>query len=305
MKFFQLATAAVTFLTAFVGAQQNGTIDQGSNAFNMSAINGTWHVAGLTKSLLHDFDLLTEYYNFSIKCPQIYITGNSTNVSYIQPSFNLEWYNDTLKSNQTANVSFSGLMTLENVTSATQANFSVLMAIPSMNQSYSTNSLARMLAANSPYSSSSSSSKNFTAGNVTNPLPNGPDFSAIFSFNLTSSNGSVYDIALLTASNFTNLNETNQNSSLYRRQLAPSAPQNMTNQVYRVLLTNNTTPLNETAFNSTIQAYGDTATNVTWIQDTCNSTQSSSSSSSSTRSSSSRTRSASATQTSATYATLF
>ncbi|KAI8387040.1 hypothetical protein BD560DRAFT_486587 [Blakeslea trispora] len=305
MKPFQIFTTAIGLLATTVFAQQGSTIDQ-SSAFNLSAINGTWHVAGLTDTLLSDFADLSQYFNFSIKCPQVYITGNSTNVSYVQPSFNLEYYNESLGMNQTANISLSGLMTLENVTSATQANFSVLLALPSMNDSsssYSTNSLAKILAVGSS-SSSSATTLNITAGNVTDPLPYGANISATFSFNLSSSNGSVYDIVLLTATNFSSVSNSsdNEDQSSGDDQSSDDSGNgygggyggsynggNMSEQVYQLLLTNSSTVLNQTVFNQTIDTYGTVASNVTRLNNTCtSSTRSSSGRGSNTRSSSSR-----------------
>ncbi|OBZ85515.1 hypothetical protein A0J61_06433 [Choanephora cucurbitarum] len=270
MKLFQILTSTMGLLLSTTYAQQDSTIDQ-SSAFNLSAINGTWHVAGLTDTLVEGFAEISQYLNFSIKCPQIYITGNTTNVSYVQPSFNLEYYNESLGRNLTANISMSGLMTLENVTSPTEANFSVLLAFPTMDNgtSYSsTNNLARILAAGSSYSSSTT--LNITAGNVTDPLPNGANISATFGFNLSSSNGSVYDIVLLTASNFSVVsNSSDSSNGNFDDQDNNGYGGNMTEQVYQLLLTNTSTVLNQTIFNQTIDTFGTFASNVTRLNNTC------------------------------------
>ncbi|KAI8378195.1 hypothetical protein EDC96DRAFT_561734 [Choanephora cucurbitarum] len=277
MKLFQILTSAMGLLLSTTYAQQDSTIDQ-SSAFNLSAINGTWHVAGLTDTLVESFTELSQYLNFSIKCPQIYITGNTTNVSYVQPSFNLEYYNESLGRNITANFSMSGLMTLENVTSPTEANFSVLLAFPTMDNdtSYSsTNNLAKILAAGSSFSSSSTTF-NITAGNVTDPLPNGANISATFGFNLSSTNGSVYDIVLLTASNFSAVsNSSDSSSSEFDDQGDNGYGGNMTEQVYQLLLTNTSTVLNQTVFNQTIDTFGTFASNVTRLNNTCSRSSSS------------------------------
>lgn len=288
MKLTGILAAAAMAVGAF--AKSDNSTMSGSEGFNLTALNGTWHMAGITTALYKEISLITAIYNMTLSCPQIYITGNSTNTSYIQPSLVLGWYNDTTQQSESANVSLSGLMTLNSTGSnATFAQFHALFSMTFANQhsdSSGSNSV-KMLDAT------------FSSGNSSNPLPNGPDFEADLNVTLASSfNNATNDVVLIRAYNFTsddtygygtgpggNSDEYDASgygiSDMYKvfASLAKGRKNNTTGPVFTGLFVNVSDTLGAKNFTAVTTDLGNAAANLTRLNDTCTSTSSSSGSS--------------------------
>jgi hypothetical protein len=177
MKFSGIIAAASMFV---VGAVSQGT-------FDLSSLNGScklifclylflisnfffFHknlgaIGGLGSTLLVKIQTLTQIYNMTVNCPQVYITGNTNDTAYIQPSVEFGWYNSTSQSSQKANISLSGLMSFVNVTDDNGANFDVQFSLPS---------IARGLVANQVHMLNAA----LSGRNSSDPLPHGADYQA-------------------------------------------------------------------------------------------------------------------------------
>ncbi|KAI7907400.1 uncharacterized protein BX663DRAFT_557945 [Cokeromyces recurvatus] len=230
-------------------------------SFNLSSINGTWYIAGMATSMLFKYDIISQLYNMSVSCPQIYISGNNTNTVYIQPSFEFGWYNMTSKASESANITLSGLMTLENGSSPTDANFTALFSIPSSSSSSKGRTTNHLEMLNTVWKS----------GNSSNPLPHGPDFRGNINFKLSNQTNGNYSTILCSASNFSFV--TNKPSNGSNHFFVPRAINEQT--VGQVLLVNSSdalNTLNDTAFQNIITTYGSEIGNFTRLNNTCNAT---------------------------------
>ncbi|CAO0790101.1 unnamed protein product [Mucor circinelloides] len=240
MKFSGIIAAASMFVAGAVA----------QSTFDLSSLNGSWAIGGLDSTLLVKIKALTQIYNMTVDCPQVYITGNTDNTAYVQPSVEFGWYNAATQSSQKANVSLSGLITLANTTGNDGANFNVQLSLPSM---------ARGLVASQVHMLNSA----LSGGNSSDPLPHGADYQASLFVKLVSSkNDGVNDVVLASASNFTAVAPSDEGASNFvRRDEASQVP-------YQLLLVNGSNTLDEAAFQN-ITSSLNSETSLTKLNGTC------------------------------------
>jgi hypothetical protein len=279
-----IATAAMVVAGVFA---QNGSSPatttnstaSGGNSFNLTTLNGTWHMAGLNTKLFKEVALLSKFYNLTLSCPQIYIAGNSTNASYIESSLILGWYNYTTQQPQNANISWTGLMTLNKTgANATFAKFHAQFSLPFAQQNMSSSaSYVEML-----------DTTTLIGGNASDPLPNGADFEVDLNVTLASSfKNATKDVVLISASNFT-YNDTqyeddysegyeNSYANMLKisRHVAKGNKKNGHKPFFIGLFTNVSDTLDANNFTAVTSSLGSAASNLTRLNDTCTSTSSS------------------------------
>ncbi|GAN02393.1 hypothetical protein MAM1_0021c01836 [Mucor ambiguus] len=240
MKFSGIIAAASMFVAGAVA----------QSTFDMSSLNGSWAVGGLDSTLLMEVKALTQIYNMTVDCPQVYITGSTNNTAYVQPSVEFGWYNAITQSSQKVNISLSGLITLANTTDNNGANFDVKLSLPS---------IARGLIASQVHMLNSA----LSGGNSSDPLPHGADYQANLFVKLVSSkNDGVNDVVLASASNFTAVAPSDEGASNFvRRDEASEVP-------YQLLLVNGSNTLDEAAFQN-VASLLNNETHLTKLNSTC------------------------------------
>ncbi|KAK4511284.1 uncharacterized protein ATC70_012499 [Mucor velutinosus] len=240
MKFSGIIAAASVLVAGAVA----------QSTFDLSSLNGSWAIGGLDSTLLVKIKALTQIYNMTVDCPQVYITGNTSNTAYVRPSIEFGWYNAKTQSTQKTNISLSGLITLVNTTDNSSANFDVQLSLPS---------IARGLVASQVHMLDSA----LSGGNSSDPLPHGTDYEAsLFIKFVSSKNDGVNDVLLASASNFTAVAPSDEGaSSFVRRDEASEVP-------YQLLLVNGSNTLDETAFQN-ITSSLNSETSLTKLNDTC------------------------------------
>ena len=101
MKFSGIIAAASMFVASAVA----------QSTFDLSSLNGSCKhsgmcvvsseqinnlllgaIGGLDSTLLVKIKAMTQIYNMTVDCPQVYITGNTDNTAYVQPSVEFGWY---------------------------------------------------------------------------------------------------------------------------------------------------------------------------------------------------------------------
>ncbi|KAG2208604.1 hypothetical protein INT46_009146 [Mucor plumbeus] len=240
MKFSGIIAAASMFV---VGAVSQST-------FDLSSLNGTWAIGGLDSTLLVKIQTLTQIYNMTVNCPQVYITGNTNDTAYIQPSVEFGWYNSTSQSSQKANISLSGLMSFDNVTDDNGANFNVQFSLPS---------IARGLVANQVHMLNAA----LSGGNSSNPLPHGADYQAnLFVKFISTKNDGVNDVVLASPSNFSAVAPNDEDASNFVRR------DETTEVSYQLLLVNGSNTLDEALFENITSSLG-SQTSLTKLNGTC------------------------------------
>lgn len=181
---------------------------------------------------------------------QVYITANTNDTAYIRPSVEFGWYNSTSQSSQKANISLSGLMTLDNVTDDNGANFNVQFSLPS---------IARGLVANQVHMLDAA----LSSGNSSDPLPHGADYQAnLFVKFVSSKNDDVNDVVLVSPSNFSAVAPNDEAASNF-------VPRDEATEVsYQLLLVGGSNTLDEASFENITSSLGG-QTSLTKLNDIC------------------------------------
>lgn len=237
------------------------------------------NLQGLPKNLLTKIQVMSRLYNISIDCPQVYITGNYTgnataaynstaNATYIQPSIDFTWFNSSTSESESANITLSGLLTLEEGSNATDANFTAQFSLPRAAQGKPASHVKMLDTA-------------FTGGNSSDPLPHGVDYWANFTVKLASSqNDSVYDVFFVNAYNFSSTHDDEDDmGGFQRRDSNDDDDDDVYDDAVQLLFTNETAVIDNSTFNTIIEDIGQWAANLTFLNNTCTANNSSSSSS--------------------------
>ncbi|KAI9473637.1 MAG: hypothetical protein EXX96DRAFT_578769 [Benjaminiella poitrasii] len=220
--------------------------------FELSNLNGTWNLGGLTSSVLSAVNGLIDTYKLSINCPQIFITGYENDTVYIQPSFRFGWFNNNTQTTTTTNITLSGLLSLDNSSSETEGDFKAELSIPTAAAGQEASQVHMLNAA-------------FIGGSHDNPLPHGADFSGDISVKLAStSDKDSYDALLLTLSNLkTGSSEFVMASPLLKRSSSSD------DEYQLLLIKNDMNSYNESDFNDAISALDEKSNNITYLGNTC------------------------------------
>ncbi|KAI8880839.1 hypothetical protein K501DRAFT_335167 [Backusella circina FSU 941] len=268
-------TSVISTIALFTGVfgATNLTSTNNATAFNVTSLNGTWYVEGVQTSVLTALTALSQVANVTISCPQVFVTPaeNSTlnNTLYVQPSLRLDWFNTTSQMQEKTNISLSGLMTLNTTNSTDQAVFNVSFAIPQ--------GVKEIMASDDSLPTFDADA--FTAGNVSEPLPNGADYTGFIDVKLGSSNGTAKGILLFKAYNFTiaagnNATAAGNNTTTSHQKRDDTAEEeddnDDTDAFYGLLVHENVTAAEpSTTFNETITSLGGNATELSQLNYTC------------------------------------
>lgn len=224
----------------------------------------------MTKSFYRDVRLLSRLLNFTVTCPQVYITGNSSDTVYVQPSLQVGWWNASNHTTQKLNISMGGLLKLE-YSEDNSANF--------------TGRFSYLNASNPTMSTSKSNAITMLdvalAGlNAKNPLPQGPALEADINIQVTNGTNGT-NVVLFSASNFTFSLGSSRNNNGSTGTSGTSSSSNSTedDEVFQVLLVQNASSFDRSAYRSSTEAFGDYAANITQLNNTCSGTNYSSNSS--------------------------
>lgn len=237
---------------------------------------------------------MSRLYNITVSCPQVYITGNfsntnvtsaynsTANATYIQPSIDFKWYNTSTNESESANMTLSGLLTLEEGSNATDANFTAQFSLPQLAQGQPATYVKMLDTA-------------FTGGNSSDPLPHGTDYWANFTVKLLSSqNDSTYDVVFINAYNFSSTSDSNDTSDtggFHQRRDSTNGHGSNDDEdskhsgyddAMQLLFTNETAVIDNSTFQTIITEVGYWGANLTFLNNTCtaNNTNSNNSSSS-------------------------